>query len=189
MGVVLFAMFSGIVAADTNSSNSSGTPNSMWDVRGSYTWLLTGTAAEGTWSHDLAITGEYADGTFTGYGGLPAGNSPYVNKGETSETITGQVVGDQITIITTYSGPYNPGYTATFSGTIAPDGTMSGNSPWEWHTTSGAAQQSTSWAHQKQIQEDAQKQIEKEAKGQPLPPWIALLAVIGGIILIRRRDR
>ncbi|KPJ55005.1 hypothetical protein AMJ47_03030 [Parcubacteria bacterium DG_72] len=107
-----------------------------WDVTGTYTWLVLG-----TYSHDLVIGTQNADGTFLGTGGYPSGSSPYTNPGQTPETITGQVTGDQITFTTTYAGPYNPGYSVTVSGTIASDGTMSGNSPWEWHTTSGAAQE------------------------------------------------
>ena len=104
------------------------------NVVGTYTWLV-----EGTYSHDLVITAENPDGTFSGTGGYPAGDSPYTDPGATAETIAGQVTGNQITLKTTYSGPYNTGYTATASGTIASDGSMSGTSPWEWHTTSGAA--------------------------------------------------
>ena len=49
----------------------------------------------------------------------------------------------------TYLGPYNQGYSVTVTGTIASDGSMSGTSPWEWHTTSGAAtlaSGSTGWS-------------------------------------------
>jgi hypothetical protein len=108
------------------------------NVVGSYTWLVLG-----TYSHDLVITTQNPDGTFSGTGGYPAGG-PY----QTTEIITGQVTGNQITFTTTYLGPYGTGYTATASGTIAADGSMSGTSPWEWHTTSGAAQLgsgSTGW--------------------------------------------
>jgi len=103
-----------------------------WDVSGTYTWLVLG-----TYSHDMTIVMN-PDGSFAGTGGYPAGADPYL----TSETITnGQVTGDTITFTTTYNGPYNPGYSVTLTGTIAPDGTMSGTSPWEWHTTSGVAKE------------------------------------------------
>jgi hypothetical protein len=115
-------------------------PLSTPDVQGTYTWLVLG-----TYAHDLVITTQNSDGTFSGTGGYPAGNpSQY----QTTETITGQVTGNQITFTTTYAGPYNPGYFVTVSGTIAPDGSMSGTSPWEWHTTSGhatLASGSTGW--------------------------------------------
>jgi hypothetical protein len=113
------------------------------DLRGVYTWLVLG-----TYHHDLIIDTQNPDGTFSGTGGYPAGSSPYDQSGQTSEIITGFFSGNQITFTTTYSGPYNTGYSATASGTIAPDGTMSGLIPWEWHTTSGAvllASGSTGW--------------------------------------------
>jgi len=110
------------------------TPYVPLDVTGIYTWLVLG-----TYHHDLVITTQNPDGTFSGTGGYPVGSSPYTAPGQTPEVITGQVEGNQITFTTTYLGPYNPGYSATVSGTIAADGSMSGTSPWEWHTTSGAA--------------------------------------------------
>ncbi|MFA5366972.1 MAG: hypothetical protein WC333_03765 [Dehalococcoidia bacterium] len=106
------------------------TPYTPVNVIGTYTWLVLS-----TYSHDLFITQQNPDGTFSGTGGYPAGAATYA----TTETITGKVTGNQITFTTKYAGPYNPGYTATASETIAADGSMSGNSPWEWHTTSGAA--------------------------------------------------
>jgi len=110
------------------------TPYVPLDITGTYTWLVLG-----TYHHDLVITTQNPDGTFSGTGGYPAGSSPYTNPGQTPEVITGQVTGNHIAFTTTYLGPYNPGYSATVSGTIAADGSMSGTSPWEWHTTSGAA--------------------------------------------------
>jgi hypothetical protein len=100
-----------------------------WDVTGTWKWLVLN-----TYSHDMVIT-QTPNGTFSGTGGYPAGSSTY----QTTETITGQVVGNQITFTTTYAGPYNPGYSVTVSGPIADNGSMSGTSPWEWHTTSGSA--------------------------------------------------
>ena len=105
-----------------------------WNVVGTYQWLVAG-----TYAHDLVITTQNPDGTFSGTGGYPAGSSPYTAPDQTTEVITGQVIGDTITLTTTYNGPYNPGYTVTATGTIAPDGSMSGTSPFEWHTTSGNA--------------------------------------------------
>lgn len=103
-------------------------------VEGTYKWQVLG-----TYLHDLVITTQNPDGTFVGTGGYPSGSSPYTSAGQTPETITGQVVGNTITFTTTYAGPYNPGYTVTVTGIIAADGSMSGTSPWEWHTTEGAA--------------------------------------------------
>jgi hypothetical protein len=113
-------------------------------VVGTYKWLVLG-----TYEHDLIITAQNTDGSFTATGGYPAGSSPYNLPGETPEVITGgQVTGNQITFTTTYTGPYAPGYSAIVSGIIAGDGSMSGNSPVEWHTTVGTvtpASGSTGW--------------------------------------------
>ena len=102
------------------------TPN--WDVTGTYEWVVLD-----TYHHDVIITSQLSDGTFAGTGGYPAGSSPYNLAGQTTETITGYVNGDNITFTTTYAGPYNPGYTVTVSGTIQSDGTISGTSPWNWY--------------------------------------------------------
>jgi hypothetical protein len=119
------------------------TPYVPIDITGTYTWLVLG-----TYHHDMEITTQNPDGTFSGAGGYPAGSYPYTSSGQTSEIITGQVNGNLISFTTTYNGPYNPGYSVTVTGTIAADGSMSGNSPWEWHTISGAvtlASGSMSW--------------------------------------------
>jgi len=105
-----------------------------WNVTGTYQWLVLD-----TYAHDMVITSQNPDGTFSGTGGYPAGSSPYTALGQTPETITGQVTGNTITFTTTYAGPYNPGYSVTVSGISADDGSMSGTSPFEWHTTSGKA--------------------------------------------------
>ncbi|MFH1367227.1 MAG: hypothetical protein ABIH38_04580 [Patescibacteria group bacterium] len=110
------------------------TPYTPVDVTGTYTWLVLG-----TYHHDLVITTQNPDGTFSGTGGYPAGSYPYTDPGQTAEVITGKVTGNQITFTSKYLGPYNPEYSATVSGAIAANGSMSGASPWEWHTTSGAA--------------------------------------------------
>jgi len=121
-------LFSGVALAKVDRVSGGYGP---WNVMGTYKWLVLG-----TYEHDMVITTQNPDGTFSGTGGYPAGHSPYNLPGETTETITGHVVGNQITFTTTYAGwPYS----VTVSGTIAPDGTMSGTDPWEWHTTSGVA--------------------------------------------------
>jgi hypothetical protein len=101
-----------------------------WDVTGNYVWTVLG-----TYVHDITITNQAADGTFVGVGGWPSG-SLY----QTTETITGSVVGDQITLTTTYDGPYAAGSTFTIHGTIGPDGTITDNHVdlWPW-TLSGHA--------------------------------------------------
>jgi len=119
------------------------TPYTPLNVIGTYKWLVLN-----TYEHDLIIDTQNPDGTFSGTGGYPAGGSPYNASGQTAEVITGLVVGNQISLTTTYLGPYNTGYTATAEGTIAADGTMSGTIPWEWHSTDGAvalASGSTGW--------------------------------------------
>jgi hypothetical protein len=116
------------------------------NIKGTYKWLVLG-----TYEHDMTIDTQNPDGTFSGTGCWPAGTSPYpytAPPSSTTEIITGQFIGNQISFTTTYSGPYDPGYSATASGTIAPNGSMSGTSPWEWHTTAGyvtLASGSTGW--------------------------------------------
>lgn len=97
-----------------------------WSVVGDWTWLVLG-----TFEHDIVITSQNPDGTFTGTGGYPAGG-PYSQV----EAITGVVTGNQITLTTVYTpGPY----TVTAMGTINPDGTMDGTNPWGWEMTTGNA--------------------------------------------------
>ncbi|MEK7585236.1 MAG: ice-binding family protein [Patescibacteria group bacterium] len=114
------------------SVGAAAPPN--WNAEGSYQWLVAD-----TYAHDLTITTQNPDGTFTGVGGYPAGSAPYTADGQTAEVITGQVVGNTITFTTTYAGPLNPGYSVEVSGVIATDGSMSGLLPLEWHTLSGNA--------------------------------------------------
>jgi len=109
-------------------------------VAGTWKWLVLS-----TYEHDLVIPTQNPNGTFLGTGGYPAGQSPYNLPGQTPETITGGQVsnGNQVKFTTTYSGPYNPGYSVTVLGYIASDGKMIGTSPWEWHSTLGAALKDT----------------------------------------------
>jgi hypothetical protein len=101
-----------------------------WNVSGTYEWLVLD-----QYAHDMVLTMN-PDGTFIGTGGYPAGPDPY----ETGELITNGVVsGDSISFTLTYTGPYATGSTWDFIGTIAPDGSMSGNIPMVWRTTSGVA--------------------------------------------------
>jgi hypothetical protein len=106
-----------------------------YNVVGTWKWFVLN-----TYEHDLVITSQNLDGTFVATGGYPANNSPYTSAGQTPEVITnGKVDGDKITFTTTYAGPYNPGYSATVTGTINSNGTITGNSPVEWHSTFGGA--------------------------------------------------
>lgn len=105
-----------------------------WDVTGTYTWTVLG-----TYVHDITIDVQNSNGTFSGYGGYPAGSFPYIYPGQTSEVITGQVTGDHFSMTTTYLGPYGTGYTVTANGIIVSGGTISGAAPWSWAMTSGKA--------------------------------------------------
>ncbi|MFA6588258.1 MAG: hypothetical protein WCT08_04255 [Patescibacteria group bacterium] len=111
--------------------SSAYSPN--WDVTGTYEWVVLG-----SYHHDVTITNQLSDGTFTGTAGYPAGSAPYNLPGQTTETITGYVDGNNISLTTTYAGPYNPGYTVTVSGTIDGTGHISGNVPWAWYMTGTA---------------------------------------------------
>ncbi|MCJ7805124.1 hypothetical protein MUP46_00580 [Patescibacteria group bacterium] len=114
------------------------TPYTPQSVVGTWTWTVLG-----TYVHDIIITTQNPDGTFSGTGGWPSGGLY-----QTTETITGQIVGNTVTFTTTYLGPYNPGYTVTVTGTINPGGSISGNSPWAWNTSAGAVKPalgSTGW--------------------------------------------
>lgn len=120
------------LAAALPASAAPALPN--WNVTGTYVLL-----SQGQYAHDIVIGPQNPDGTFSGTGGYPAGGSPYSAAGQTTETITGQVTGNAISLTITYNGPFNPGYTTTLNGTIAQDGSFSGTDPLEWHTTSGHA--------------------------------------------------
>src|SRR3989338_2522815 len=83
-----------------------------WDVRGTHVWTVLG-----TYNHDIVITTQnFLDGTFSGTGGYPAGSFTYNLPGQTSELISGQVVGNIITLTTTYLGPSFIPYTVTATG-------------------------------------------------------------------------
>ncbi|MDP2684869.1 MAG: hypothetical protein Q8P20_07595 [bacterium] len=122
--LVIILLIAGFFVFTNVNSASAYFPN--WDISGTYTWVVLD-----TYFHDLTLT-QNPDGTFTGTGGYPAGNSPYTLPSQTPETISGYVDGDNITFTTTYAGPYNPGYSVTVYGTIS-SGTISGNSPWSWY--------------------------------------------------------
>jgi hypothetical protein len=69
-------------------------------------WVLT---ANGQYIHDIVLDEDY-NGSITGTG-------QYRNA-TNNETWIGQRTDNSITLTVTYAGPYNPGYTATISGTI-----------------------------------------------------------------------
>lgn len=86
-----------------------------WNVTGD--WILTFVYG-GNWDHDIHITTQNSDGTFNGTGGYPAGG-PYL----ITETITGIMSGNNITIHSVYDGST---YSYDAVGTIETDGSMSG---------------------------------------------------------------
>jgi Domain of unknown function DUF11 len=106
-------------------SASAATP---WNVTGN--WVLT-FAYGSNYNHDINITVQNPDGTFSGTGGYPAGG-PYT----ITETISGVVSGNNITLNSSYDGS---SYTYTATGTIASDGSMSG-------TLTTSASQSGPWS-------------------------------------------
>ncbi|MFH1401780.1 MAG: hypothetical protein ABIG40_02355 [Parcubacteria group bacterium] len=102
----------------------------------------------GTYFHDVTITQQNPDGTFSGTAGYPSDDAPWDQPNETTETITGQIVGNTFYMTTVYHGPYNPGYTVTAVGTIQSDGSIIGTTPWSWSAPEGTvtlAAGSTGW--------------------------------------------
>jgi hypothetical protein len=114
------------------------TPYTPISVLGTWKWV-----AMGIYTHDLIIDKQNPDGSFSGYGGLWAGEIPYY----ASHIINGEIVGNQVTLrFTVTCGDYV--YLETLHGTINPDGSMSGNSPWSWQSYEGGAipaSGSTTW--------------------------------------------
>lgn len=107
----------------------------LWDVTGTYVWDVL----NGAYLHDFTITTQNLDGTFVGTAGYPAGGAPYIDPNETTETVTGQVVGNTITFTVIYQGPYAPNSTFTMTGTIDSNGHISGTNPWNWQLTGDTA--------------------------------------------------
>jgi hypothetical protein len=115
-----------------------------WDTTGSY--VVSFEYLGGFYDHDVSLVQDGSD-MLTGSGGHPAGG-PHVY---TWVLTSGSVVGDTITFTADYTASADavvPQTTMNVTGTIAPDGTMSGT--WTdnyqggaragtWETTSGAA--------------------------------------------------
>ncbi len=103
-------------------------------ISGAWQWTVLG-----TYTHDMDVFEQAEDGTFMGIGGYPAGSFPYDGAGQTQEAITGgSIKGDNITFTTTFLGPYDMGYSASVSGIINPDGSITGTGPWEWSAKPGS---------------------------------------------------
>lgn len=111
-----------------------------WNVVG--TWVLRlYYGASGIYDHDIVIINVQSDGTFTGTGGYPAGGSPY--SWPYNETVSGTI--DIMTGEITFHSDYQNDYFYDAKGTIALDGTMSGNwtgknqPTYAWESISGQA--------------------------------------------------
>ena len=96
-----------------------------WNVVGD--WVLRLHYGAGIYDHDIFITVQ-SDGSFTGTGGYPASSDPPYNY-PYNETVTGTI--NVMTGAVTIHSLYQNGYAYDATGTIAPDGTMSGT----WHGT------------------------------------------------------
>lgn len=91
--------------------------NTGWNIKGS--WIIRFNLGS-NYDHDIVIDVQ-DDGTFSGYGGYPAGGPPY----SITETVTGTI--DVMSGAVTFHSDYdNTGYWYDAEGTIAVDGTMSG---------------------------------------------------------------
>jgi hypothetical protein len=117
------------------------------NVEGQWVWRVLG-----TYNHDIYITNQDSNGDFEGIGCYPAGKNMSECgidfPGTTTESITGHVNGNLISMTTVYNGPYNPGYSVTATGTINNDGSITGTSPWSWSVyedSVSAASGSTGW--------------------------------------------
>ncbi|HOY46476.1 MAG TPA: hypothetical protein PKU95_02490 [Candidatus Dojkabacteria bacterium] len=115
------------------------TPYVPQTISPDWTWTVLN-----TYFHDIHLTTINPDGTFSGTGGYPSGANPY----QTTEIIEGQLIGNTMTLKTTYNGPYNPGYSVTATGIVQADGSVIGTVPWSWFTSGGVvvpATGSTGW--------------------------------------------
>lgn len=131
LSIVLLLFFVQIAAADA--------PN--WNLVGTYNWNFVCTSGcSGVWSHSMTITSQETDGVFSGTGHtLESPNLRWI--------ASGTVSGSAFTLQIDYLDP-PPGvstYSAAFTGTILPDGKLSGsgvstvNERGNLVTTSGAA--------------------------------------------------
>ncbi len=82
-------------------------------------WILY--VNDDTYIHDMFISTQSPGGAITGTGGYPWSGPPY--EPGYDWTLVGQITGTDVTFTVTYSN----GYTATVTGTIGPDGNMSGD--------------------------------------------------------------
>jgi len=114
-GVPMYVVFQDVVSIYERSWTVSGTWELTFVYGGDYVHMMVASQTDGT------LTG-------TGY---------YVSDPSYTWTMTGSVSYDSITLDITYTGS-NPGYTIHATGTIVPDGTLSGT----WTSNAG---QSGTW--------------------------------------------
>ena len=110
-----------------------------WDVVG--TWVLRLHFGASIYDHDVIIDVP-SNGTFTGTGGYPAGSGPPYNY-PYNEIVTGNI--NIMTGEITFHSDYENSYFYDATGTIASDGTMSGDwtgsgqPTYTWESISGQA--------------------------------------------------
>lgn len=128
LSLLVVPLIPGIAAASTPT----------WDVTGTY---VTNFVLGGTYAHDMVLTQD-ASGGVTGSGGYPAGG-PHTY---TWHITSGTVSGNQVNLTAVYDTGA-PGTIMHMTGTVASDGTLSGN--WDdnfggtrtgtWSTATGTA--------------------------------------------------
>ena len=110
-----------------------------WNVVG--TWVLRLHFGASIYDHDVVIEVQ-SDGTFEGTGGWPASDDPPYNN-PYNETVYGTI--DIMTGVIEFHSDYENSYFYDATGTIASDGTMSGNwtgsgqPTYTWESISGQA--------------------------------------------------
>ena len=97
-----------------------------WSIEGN--WIFRGMYYGGEYDHDYTLIHNIGEVTFTGTGGYPASGPPY----SITETVTGTIDAIGGTIILFYTDYDNSSYWAKATGTINPDGTITGT----WGNTS-----------------------------------------------------
>lgn len=108
-----------------------------WDVSGN--WIKTDEYEGLFYPHDMVLNQDSGN-NLTGSGGYPVGG-PYIYPW----TITsGSVTGNNIDFCAVYPNPPVAGVIMHVTGTIASDGTMSGN--WTDNAGAGGAERSSTWA-------------------------------------------
>jgi hypothetical protein len=133
--VIAFAMLPAVAMAAPPPAAQAVQHASSWSVVGKY--VISFNCATCV-PHNITISSSNrSSGAFSGFGAYAA-NPAY------TWAVSGIVTGNQITMRILYTG-LNAGYYVDLTGTIAPNGTMSGNATqssggqFTWMTTSGHA--------------------------------------------------